>query len=77
MLDTQYHIVCDAAIPCGFRVGQRYFEIKLKYQAGICPNCNAPVAVVDAYTLDQVRGAFIETNRDESSYGSVTVSHQK
>lgn len=47
-LNTMYHLVCSNNL-CSFRVHDRYFQDKSRFEPGICPNCGGVVQVHVAY----------------------------
>lgn len=67
-LNTRSQIICANAPHCGFRVGDRYFQVKKRFSPGICPNCNGAVVVVEPYTSTPMPGARV--NIDPGVYGS-------
>ena len=48
LADAQYHIVC--ARDCGFKVPGNYFELKQRFDPGLCPRCGGRMDVVSPKT---------------------------
>ena len=69
-LDSLHHLVCRNR-DCAFRVHDRYFELKKRFAAGICPNCGGPVDVCEPFSNDVAPDWQIATDPDQSGYGSV------
>jgi hypothetical protein len=69
-LDTLHHLVCRGQ-NCGFRVHDRYFEQKQRFQAGTCPNCNSPIDVVEPFSDIEAVGWELVSDPADRSYGSV------
>lgn len=68
-LNTMYHLVCSNPT-CSFRVHDRYFQDKIRFEPGICPNCNGVVRVHIAYgALDPAMGIGIDPS--QSGFRSV------
>lgn len=68
-----YHIICGARISCGFRVGPDYFRDKTRFAPGICPRCNGPINIVDAYTEDIAAGVTMSLRKPEEGGGQILV----
>jgi len=51
------HVICGSSQRCGFRVDSGYFARKTRFAPGICPGCNGPLSIVEAYTENVVQGS--------------------
>jgi len=45
---------------CGFRVHTRYFVEKKRFAPGMCPRCESPTIIVEAFTDTPVNGAYVD-----------------
>lgn len=45
---------------CGFRVHTRYFVEKTRFAPGMCPRCESPTIIVEAWTDTPVGGASVD-----------------
>ena len=69
----EIQIICGRNPRCGFRVDAGYFERKVRFIPGVCPNCGGPVALVQAYTDQIVNSAALGRDPYDRSYRKVTV----
>jgi len=66
-----YHIICGALVNCGFRVHDQYFRQKPRFAPGVCPRCNGPIKIVEAYTENVVAGARMSLEKPEDGGGQI------
>ena len=62
-------LICERN--CGFRVHERYFVQKKRFQAGICPRCAGPIGVVEDFTDTRIPGLRIISDPTQGNYGEV------
>ena len=67
----EVHIICGSRVPCGFRVHDQYFRLKSRFAPGICPRCNGPISIVEAYTEVVIPGAYMSLLKPGEGGGQV------
>ncbi len=64
-------IICARTATCTFRVHADYFKDKVRFTAGICPNCGGPVHVVEEGTDNHIEGYTFVKERGLHNYGAI------
>lgn len=65
-------LICERG--CGLRVHDRYFLDKTQFTAGICPNCNGPIKIVDDHTDKKTTGATLDLDPASGTFRRVLMS---
>lgn len=69
----EVHVICGARVPCGFRVHDQYFRLKSRFAPGICPGCNGPIKIVEAYTEDVIPDAYMSLEEPNKGGGQILI----